>query len=71
MALNNASNNAQEGVHLFQSTKNYVTGNELNNNDDGVKLYNSSGNTVFANTLKENKKGIYSNYGSTTTRSPR
>ncbi|MBD3256702.1 MAG: hypothetical protein GF383_16530 [Candidatus Lokiarchaeota archaeon] len=56
---NLAFNNVDDGIHLYQSDENIITGNTLNENNQGLSIRYSDNNTISGNIANENLQGIY------------
>ncbi len=57
---NNITSNSQEGIHLYESDNNNITGNNTiySNTAHGIWLYNSDGNNISGNSIYDNSNGI-------------
>jgi parallel beta-helix repeat protein len=59
---NNASNNSCNGIYLYSSRRNTLTGNTANSNLYGIYLSSSSNNTLTGNNASNNVVGILLEY---------
>ncbi len=47
------------GIHLLNSTNNYLIGNNITENIDGVRIDNSTGNSIIGNNITANRHGTH------------
>jgi parallel beta-helix repeat protein len=59
MTGNTVIGNSCEGIGLYYSSDNTVTGNSVTNNQVGISLSNSSGNSIFHNSFVNNTLRVY------------
>ena len=51
------------GIHLLNSTNNYLIGNNIIENVDGIRIDNSTGNNIIGNNITANRHGTHPSQG--------
>ena len=64
---NNCSSHEYNGIYLYESDNNTISGNIANENQRGIQLIQSHKNTIINNALNQNHNGMYISQSHNTT----